>query len=75
MNKMSYEAKYTDLPADSFPFTIELLDAETRLVRWTALVKGPGVLHVPSRAEVNDGKTLTARVTFADGTVQEAGQD
>jgi hypothetical protein len=72
---MNENTAFVDLPPDSFPLTIELLDAETRLVRWSARVTEPGVLNVPSRTEVNDGKLLAARVTWPDGTVQEAGNE
>jgi hypothetical protein len=64
---------FHDLPADAFPVTLDLLDAASREVRWTLVLDGPGALRVPSRDEINGGLPVTARVTFADGTVNEAG--
>jgi hypothetical protein len=62
---------FHDLPASAFPFTMELLDAETREVRWSQKVTGAAAIRVPSRDEINDGKPLTSRITFADGEVVE----
>jgi hypothetical protein len=66
---------FRDLPAAAFPFTVELLDAENRDVRWQARCDEPGALHIPSRDEINDGRRLTCRITFGDGTVRESAQD
>jgi hypothetical protein len=68
----SPDARYTDLPASAFPFTLELLDAKTRKVRWSTTVPGPGVVKVPSKDEINGGRAVIARVSFADGEVREA---
>jgi hypothetical protein len=62
--------KFHDLPAAAFPFTVELLDAETREVVWTAVVDGPGTLRVPGPDELGP-RLKAARVTYADGTVEE----
>ena len=64
---------FRDLPADLFPLTMQLLDAETREVRWEQVIRGPGPLRIPSRAEINSGRVLIARITFADGSREEAG--
>ena len=61
--------KFHDLSADSFPFTMELLDAETREVCWTATADGPGAVQVPGYREVNDGKPVAVRMTFGNGEV------
>ena len=61
---------FRDLPAEAFPFTVELLKADTRTVVWTATVDGPGALRVPGPDETGPGRKIV-RVTFADGTVQE----
>jgi hypothetical protein len=66
--KPSKPFAFHNLPAEAFPFTIELLDAGTRKVVWTATVDGPGVVAVPG---LGPGKRI-ARVTFPDGTVEEA---
>jgi hypothetical protein len=60
---------FHDLPASAFPLVMELLDAKTRKVRWTATVTGPGGVRIPGKAEINAGKPVLARVTFADGEV------
>ena len=61
--------KFRDLPADAFPFTMELLDAETREVRWSVRVDGPGATKVPGRNEINEGRPVIARIIRKDGTV------
>jgi len=67
------EVRYVSPPAAVFPCTVELLDTATRKVRWTTAVTGPGALWVPSKYDINDGKALTSRLTWADGTVTEDG--
>ena len=62
---------FHDLPASAFPFTLQLIDAKTRRVRWRQKITGPAVIRVPSRHEVNDGKLLAARVVLADGSTVE----
>lgn len=62
---------FRDLPAEAFPFTIELLNAGTREVVWSATVDGPAAVRVPGQDETGPGRKI-ARITFADGTVQEA---
>jgi hypothetical protein len=66
---------FRDLPAEAFPFTVQLLDAGTREVRWEQVVEGPCALRVPPRHEVNDGRMLVSRIVYADGRTEEAGQD
>jgi hypothetical protein len=65
------ETKFHDFPADAFPFTVELLDAETREVVWSATADGPGAMRIPGSDELGP-RLKAARVTFADGTVQES---
>lgn len=62
---------FRDFPRSKFPFTMELLDAETREVRWSVTIEGPGAVQVPSKDEINGGRLLVGRITFADGEVQE----
>jgi hypothetical protein len=62
---------FADLPADCFPFTVELLDHATRDVLWSQAVGAPGAVRVPPAAELG-AERVAARVTFADGTVQDA---
>jgi hypothetical protein len=66
-------AKFTDLPARAFPFKVELLDAETREVVWSATAAGPGALWIPGQDELGS-RPKVARVTFADGIVRESGR-
>jgi hypothetical protein len=62
---------FRDLPAEAFPFIIELLDEGTREVVWSVTVDGPGMIAVPGRDVTGPGRKI-ARVTYADGTVEEA---
>jgi hypothetical protein len=63
---------FRDLPAEAFPFTVELLDAGTREVVWGPVtVGGPGALKVPGQDKTGPGRKI-ARITWADGTVAEA---
>jgi hypothetical protein len=73
VNPDQVQVQYTTVPASAFPFTIELLDTATRQLRWKTTVTGPGALQVPSKHDINDGKPLTSRFTWADGTVTEEG--
>ena len=61
---------FSDFPASAFPFTVELLQADTREVVWKTTVDGPGLLIVPGLDMTGPGRKI-ARITFADGTVQE----
>jgi hypothetical protein len=63
---------FHDLPASAFPLVMELLDAASREVRWTATITGPGGVRIPGCAETNGGKPVIARITFADGETVEA---
>lgn len=60
---------FHDLPASVLPFTIELSDAGTGHVLWSAIVREAGALHVPSRKElkVPASTLMRARFTFGDG--------
>ena len=64
--------KFTDLPAECFPFTIELLDPVTREALWAVKCDGPGAFQVPAARDLG-AESVIARVTFADGTVEESG--
>ena len=68
---MTAPSAFHDLPPDSFPFTMELLDAETREVRWSATADGPGAVRIPGSHETNGGKPVAVRVTFGSGEVVE----
>lgn len=68
---MSLPAAFRDLPASAFPLVLELLDAGTREVVWAVTVDGPGVVRVPGRDKTGPGRKI-ARITFADGTAEEA---
>jgi hypothetical protein len=61
---------FTDFPEEAFPFTIELLNEEREIV-WAVTVDGPGVVSVPGPDVTGPGRK-TARITYADGTVDEA---
>jgi hypothetical protein len=64
---------FHDLPASAFPLVMELLDADSREVRWTTTITGrPGGIRIPGNAETNGGKPVIARITFADGETVEA---
>jgi hypothetical protein len=65
--------KSADLPASAFPLTVEVLDAETREVVWSATADGPGAMRIPGPDELGP-RPKAARVTYADGTVQESGR-
>jgi hypothetical protein len=62
---------FAELPPECFPFTAELLDHATREILWSQVSDGPGVTRVPPAAELG-AERVASRVTFADGTVQEA---
>ena len=66
---MSLPTRFRDLPADAFPFKVELLDAVTREVCWEAEADGPGAMRIPSWDEVNDGRPVAARITLGTGEV------
>jgi hypothetical protein len=66
------EATFRDLPARRYPFTVRLLDAATRAVRWETEVAGPGALQVPGRDTINDGQPVIAQIIWPGGDVTEA---
>jgi hypothetical protein len=61
-------AEAVDLPAWSYPFRIEFLNAARDVVE-SIEVTGPGVLNVPALAEVHG--PVSVRVTYGDGSVVE----
>jgi hypothetical protein len=61
---------FTDFPAEAFPFTIELLNPAGQVV-WAVTVDGPGAVRVPGPDVTVPGRK-TARITYPDGTVDEA---
>lgn len=63
--------KTTDLPAGSFPFTIELIHPATRAAVWSVTVDGPGAIKVPAARDLGHAR-LESRVRFPDGTVTES---
>ena len=65
---------FRDLPAECFPFTIELLDPATREALWSVTSgDGPGAIRIPAARELGAERVI-ARVTFADGTITESGR-
>lgn len=56
-----------DLPAEWYPFTIELVDHRSGRVCWQTKVTGVGVVDIPSTFMVNDGYPVRVRITIADG--------
>ena len=60
---------FSDLPGDSFPHVIELLDTTTGELRWTVTITDSCVLQIPGKNEINSGQPVTMRVTFPDGEV------
>lgn len=62
---------FHELQPEAFPFLVELLDEVSGELRWSQNVTGPGGLRVPSKHQINDGRTLRVRITFGDGEVIE----
>ena len=60
--------KCFDLAPSDFPFTIECRDPETGELFWSETVDGPGALAIRGM-----NRDTHIRVTYADGTVMEAG--
>jgi hypothetical protein len=59
-----------DLPADTFPFTVEYVNADNPdEMLATTTVSGPGVLRVPGFAAT--GVKVMVRVIYPDGQVEE----
>ncbi len=66
---------FRDLPAECFPFTIELLDPATREPLWaTGDIAGPGAISIPAARDLG-AERVVSRVTFADGTIVESDGD
>jgi len=62
---------FHDLPAEAFPFTIIMVYKQTRRECWRAVVQGPGALRVPSRIDVNEGRRVSVRILWPDGSTTE----
>ena len=67
---MTEPLAFHDLPASSFPFTIEILDNATREVAWSEEVTGPGAVRIPGLDETGESPKAV-RLSFADGQVVE----
>ena len=66
---MSLPTVFRDLPASAYPFTIEMLDKDTREVYETIYVEGPGAVKInPKPAHVRVAGT---RITLGTGHVEE----
>ena len=59
------------VPPDQFPFTLRLLDADTREPVWSATVLGPGTIPVPAGRDIAAGRVLIAQTQWPDGTADE----
>jgi hypothetical protein len=64
-----------DLPLRMYPFRIEALHPDTRMVLWTRTVQAPmggkrDTIHIPALRE-RFGHPVQIRMVFADGTVEE----
>jgi hypothetical protein len=57
------------LSDDSFPFTIEVFDADTGAVLWRRVVEGPGVIDSPTVG--GPGTRVGVRIIYPDGRVEE----
>lgn len=68
---MTARTLFRDFPPEAFPLTIELLDAATGEALWKATADGPGIMDIPTPADLGIAR-VSARVTFADGTVSES---
>jgi hypothetical protein len=62
-------AKFRDLPASSFPFTMTFFDEATGEQLQQLEVTGPGAIDVPGWAP----RRVRVRCEFADGEVVEEG--
>lgn len=69
---MSTQLEFVDLPRNSFPLSIELIDAQTRETVWCELVHAPGAVRIPHFTDINNGKPVDVRVTFGDGDFLES---
>lgn len=66
---MTLPSAFHDLPAESFPFTIEMFDVDTKEVYETIPVYGPGAVRInPKPTHVRLAGT---RMRFANGEVVE----
>lgn len=57
------QADYRSIPADAFPFTVQVNDARTGEQLWRAEVPGPCVMDVPSW----EGRQVVVNVLEEDG--------
>jgi hypothetical protein len=68
----SPQSLFTDLPAECFPFTIELLDPGTRAVLWSVRgIAEPGGVWIPPARDLGLNR-YGVRLSFADGTAEES---
>lgn len=66
---MTLPTVFRDLPADAFPFDIEMYDMDTKEVYETIHVEGPGAVKInPKPAHV---RLAGSRVRFGNGQVVE----
>jgi hypothetical protein len=63
---------FHDLPRSRYPFTMQLLDDQTREVVWELEVTGPGAIRIPGVQESNGGRPVAVRIRYADGTEESA---
>lgn len=64
------QTAFRDIPASSYPFTVEFFKVSDRTVVHSFIVAGPGAFRVPALAK-EIGEPVGVRTTYADGTVQE----
>lgn len=67
----AFTAALISLPADRFPFTLELVDPATGVTVWSAVADGPRAIQIPSAASLGRAR-LGVRVTYANGKVEES---
>lgn len=66
---MIRQVGFRDIPADSFPFTVEWISEATNEVVYTVTVPGPGVVEVPALWPQH-GPCWT-RIRYPDGQIVE----
>jgi hypothetical protein len=69
-NLVSLPISFIDLPASSYPFTVEYVSVASGKTLRTDTVTDAGMLQVPGRNFF--GEAVTIRITFANGEVREA---
>lgn len=58
------QTAFSDLPAEAFPLTVEMLNRSGVAV-WSVVIEGPGVVQIPPLAQFYG--PVGCRVRFADG--------